>query len=38
MSDIVRFGVSLEKELLEKFDKLFQSLRGNTRFNQRESS
>jgi len=22
MSDIVRFGVSLEKELLEKFDRL----------------
>jgi len=22
MSDIIRFGVSLEKELLEKFDKL----------------
>jgi len=31
MSDIVRFGVSLEKELLEKFDKLIKEKKYSNR-------
>ena len=34
MSDIIRFGVSLEKELLEKFDKL---IKGKKYFNRSEA-
>ena len=31
MSDIIRFGVSLEKELLEKFDKLIKGKKYSNR-------
>jgi len=31
MSDIIRFGVSLEKELLEKFDKLIKEKKYSNR-------
>jgi CopG family nickel-responsive transcriptional regulator len=31
MSDIIRFGVSLEKELLEKFDKLIRKKKYSNR-------